>query len=97
MQTLEIFGNESANIVRARKGAHLTANLKHGSTYLTTEAKELLFGKGAKTGNLLIIHSGIENNWYLSKNNDTKSGFDCRLNDMKQEGINARERSSESH
>ena len=83
MQTLEIFGNESANIVRARKGAHMSANRKHGNTYLSSDAKELLFGKNVQAGRLLIVHSGIENNWYLSKNNDPKSGFECRLNDMK--------------
>lgn len=86
IETLTIFGSEAGAITRARKGAHLTSNRKHGSVYLTSEAKELLFGKDAKEGNLLVVHSGIENNWYVASNTtrDVK-GFECKINDNKLE------------
>lgn len=79
-----IFGNESsASISRVRKGMHLTANRKHGNAYLSTEAKEMFFGKKAKQGSLLVICSDIENNWYLAKCLEPGKGFECKLNDNK--------------
>lgn len=84
-ETLTIFGNETAVITRARKGAHMTANRKHGNTYLSSEAKELLFGKHAKAGSMLVVHSGIENNWYVAKSTDPSKGFDCKINDKNQD------------
>lgn len=99
LETLTIFGRETAAISRARKGTFLTSNRKHGNVYLTSEAKELLFGKDAKDGNLLVIHSPIENNWYVANNTTKQGGFDCRVNDTKQEAsmrVNGMQKTIES-
>lgn len=75
-----IFGGESS-VSRTRKGCHLTVNFKYGNAYLSTDLKNVIFGENAKQGQLLIVCSQIEKNWYMAKSNEQGNGFECKLND----------------
>lgn len=89
MQDIEIFGrNGGTSATRHRKGNFVTINTKNRHTYLSRDARDLIFGKGSgKEGRLLIIHSKIERQWYFAKSGGDlfAEGFECVQNDAKKE------------
>lgn len=85
---IEIFGQNASQAKRVRHGFHIAVNVKHRNAYLSRDLAKELFGS-SESGRINIVHSKIENNWYVAATNGTlfAGGFECVPNDNGKDSV----------
>ena len=77
---IEIFGGGNrCSTKRTTHGLSITANTKHSNVHMTHDLAKKLFGSDVQEGKINIVHSKIENNWYVAATADSlfNEGFQC--------------------
>ena len=85
---IEIFGTNVSQTKRVHHGFHISVNVKNHNAYISRELSKELFGSSS-SGRINIIHSKIENNWYVASTAGSlfNGGFECVQNDAGKESV----------
>ena len=81
---IEIFGSGNQRInKKVSRGLFMSANTKYSNLLMTHDLATKLFGSDVQEGRINIIHSKIENNWYIASTNGSlfDNGFQCLPSD----------------